>query len=524
MPHNISRRTFLRGVTASGLVLAGPMLWDQPAAAGTAGPSQLHLQYGADASRQMNVSWATDGSVRRPRLRLGTPHGGFGRTVDAETRSYADGQNGVATVTQHAQVGGLRPDADYIYEVSHDGAAPVRGAFTTAPTGRVPFRFTSFGDLGSGNPIWSKSSINAITAIHQVEQFAPTVHLLNGDLSYANVNQANQPAVWTDFMNNMAVSARNRPWMPALGNHEVEAGNGDLGYNAYHNRFELPDNRTAFRGNWYSFQVGSVLFISLDNNDVVYQNGGGQDPNTLQALYIRGYSNGLQTRWLRRTLAQARADHGIDWIVAYMHQPAISSSASGSGGDLGIREEFMGLFYEYGVDLVLAGHDHDYERSYLLHGTDSPLLRPRVVTTDTRIVDTSRGLVHLILGGGGTSSHDDVYGAPAPDGSGEPIAQVYTKPAAFKAVADASEVASWSAVRDPDAAHPWGLAVFDVDPGHHAGSQTSITMTYYHTPAATADNPFPAPIPFDTFTAVRPRRDGSFHTGRDGELALPAVH
>jgi len=111
----------------------------------------------------------------------------------------------------------------------------------------------------------------------------------------------------------------------------------------------------------------------------------------------------------------------------------------------------MNLFYEYGVDLVLAGHDHDHERSYLLHGTDSALLRPRVVTTDTRIVDTSHGLVHLILGGGGgTSSPDDVYGAPASDGSGEPVAQVYTKPAAFKDVADASEVASRSAVRDPD--------------------------------------------------------------------------
>jgi hypothetical protein len=509
--HTVSRRNFLRGVTASGLVLAGPVLWERPAtAAGTSAPSQIHLQYGNDPSRDMTVSWATDGSVRRPRLRLGRSRGGFDWVIEAQTRTYTDGINGVTTVTQHAEVHGLEPDTDYVYEVTHDGATPMRGAFRTAPSGRVPFRFTSFGDLGSGNPVWSKSSINAISAIAQVEQFAPAVHLLNGDLSYANVNQANMPAVWTDFMTNMAVSAQNRPWMPALGNHEVEAGNGTLGYNSYLTRFDLPDNHTPYRGNWYSFQVGSVLFVALDNNDVVYANDGGQDPTTLQALYIRGYSNGLQARWLQRTLEAARANHGIDWIVAYMHQPAMSSSASGSGGDLGIRQQFMNLFYEYDVDLVLAGHDHDYERSYLVHGTDTALLRPHVIDENTTVVDTSRGLVHIVLGGGGTSSHDDVYGAPDPAAGGVPIAQLYTEPGAFKAPADTTEDATWSAVRDPDTTHPWGLAVFDVDPGHGPGSQTSITMTYYHTPAATADNPFPAAVPYDSFTAVRPRRDGFF--------------
>jgi hypothetical protein len=66
------------------------------------------------------------------------------------------------------------------------------------------------------------------------------VHLLNGDLSYANVNQANMPAVWADFANNTMASAMNQPWMPALGNHEIEAGNGPLGYLSYQTRYSLP--------------------------------------------------------------------------------------------------------------------------------------------------------------------------------------------------------------------------------------------------------------------------------------------
>jgi hypothetical protein len=51
------------------------------------------------------------------------------------------------------------------------------------------------------------------------------------------------------------------------------------------------------------------------------------------------------------------------------------------------------------------------------------------------------------------------------------------------------------------------MATFDVDPGSHPGDQTKITVTFYHTPAATVANPFPAPVVFDTFTLSKPRGD-----------------
>jgi hypothetical protein len=494
-------------VTASGILLAGPTFWQQPAIAGAPGANQIHLTYGANPSTEMVVSWVTATSVSHPRVVLGTLIGGFGLSIPAETRSYTD-YSGVVTITQHARLFGLLPDTDYVYTVQSDGAAPVRGAFRTAPQGRVPFRFTSFGDIGSGNPAWSKSSLNAITATNQIEQFDPVVHILNGDLSYANVNQASMPAVWADFFGNTQPSAMNRPWMPTLGNHEVEAGNGPLGYLSYQTRYTLPGNgSSSYSGNWYSFQVGSVLFVALDNNDVVYENDGGVYLGTTNGPYLRGYSNGAQEAWLERTLAAANRNPTVDWIVAYMHQPAMSTSSSGSGSDLGIRQTWMPLFYQYGVDLVLSGHDHDYERSYQVKGTDAgTFLRPTVVSTDLTQVDTSKGLVHLVLGGGGTSSHDDVYGPPDTE-YGDPLtSQIYTAPQVYKAAANETEVATWSAVRDPNTTYPWGIAVFDVDPGKPGGN-TSITMTYYHTPAATASNLNPSPVAYDTFTAVRPRRD-----------------
>jgi len=159
-----------------------------------------------------------------------------------------------------------------------------------------------------------------------------------------------------------------------------------------------------------------------------------------------------------------------------MHQPAMSTSTSGSGSDMGIRETWMPLFYKYGVDLVLAGHDHDYERSFAVRGVDmndpdaAPTLRPTVVSFDTTEVDTSEGLVHVVLGGGGTSSHDDIYfGTDSAFGPYTPanglLSQVYNAPTTYKAVAQTTELATWSAVRDPNTTYPWGIGVFDVDPG-----------------------------------------------------------
>lgn len=71
---------------------------------------------------------------------------------------------------------------------------------------------------------------------------------------------------------------------------------------------------------------------------------------------------------------------------------------------------------------------------------------------------------------------------------------------------------------DPDTIHPWGIATFDLDPGDRPGGQTSISVHFYHTPAATAAAAYPAPILFDSFTMSKQRRDGFLHNhGQQGQ-------
>jgi Purple acid Phosphatase, N-terminal domain/Calcineurin-like phosphoesterase len=557
---SLTRRQILVGAGGSGLLAAaGPLTVlgaARPASAsggasdGT--PEQIHLTWGADPASSVTVSWASPGQANGARVLL-SRGGGFGRTVRAVQRTYTDGINGETVWTYHAQITGLAPDTEYSYTVTadNDGSSPPFSAsLRTAPAGRAPFRFTSFGDLATPNTQWVLSYGQSAYAVAAVESFRPLFHMLNGDLCYGDLNPTSQPEVWRDFGNNNQTSAANRAWMPCPGNHEVEFDNGPQGFTSYLTRYLLPDNGLPwFRGRWYSFQVGSVLFISLDADDVVFQDAGAfvAGPTALTpvastgnapiepgtSFYIHGYSGGAQTAWLERTLAAARSDPSIDWIIAQMHQIACSSSATGNGSDLGIRQEWLPLFDRYQVDLVLNGHDHDYERSFPCRGFDAVVgtevatgapvqtLRPHPVTTDdTGVFDTSKGTVHLVLGCGGTDANLDDYGLDKADGL--PQAKVFTHPnrpaltstpdVYARAAADAVEDATWSARRDTSTGY--GIAVFDVDPGV-PGGMTSITVTQYHAVGADPVNPTTgepgAPTPnyteFETFTLVRPRSD-----------------
>jgi alkaline phosphatase D len=563
-------------------------------------PEQIHLTFGADPSTEVTVSWASPQPEVTPQVTISPAVGG--QTVfNATTLTYTDGLSGEVVNCYHVPLTGLTPATQYSYTVA-DAATPsvtFSSSFTTTNSGRFAFAFTSFGDLGTpgagatytlangttiSSSTYSESQWNAYNAVGEVEVLTPLFHLLNGDLCYGDketINSSGQtttgistvqpaPEVWRDFALNIQRSAANRPWMPCLGNHEAELDNGTYGYNSYLTRFMLPGNGTGFPGSFYSFQVGSVLFISLDANDVCYQGAGAYNvgfiattdaegnaipaadhvynqyytgtftPNANGTLSPGGTSPNAQTQWLESTLAAARAGTTVDWIVVQMHQSALSSS-SDNGSDAGIRQAWVPLFDQYQVDLVLNGHDHDYERSYPVRGfAPSPypgtstwkgtantswpsnyiyntsgqtVHAPNsgaVVNTFTPLVaagagagtasnpfNTTLGTVYMVLGGGGTNKRDNTYlsgtanvttfaqirvGAvlgSASDPNG-------TIAAGSKPLSDATEPCAWSAAKDTTDAY--GIALFSVDPGVQGGD-TTLTVTYYHAPTQTSGTP-----------------------------------
>jgi Calcineurin-like phosphoesterase/Purple acid Phosphatase, N-terminal domain len=473
----------------------------------------LHLQFGADASSEIVVSWHTLQPVRRPRVLLGRPDGRLEQVTLAMETSYTDAKAGQVVRAYHAKIGGLRPDTLYMYCALHDGAEPEFSTFRTAPRGRAAFTFTSFGDQGTPTaarkfhppegvtlprPLFVNDNLGSPAGADTtlgVERLQPLFHLFNGDLCYANLAE-DRVRAWWDFWTNNSRSARRRPWMPSPGNHENELGNGPIGYKAYQTYFSVPEaagQTDVTRGLWYAFTVGAVRVVSIANDDVCYQNGGDS--------YVRGYSQGAQKAWLERELAAARANRDIDWIVVCMHQVAISSVDKFNGADLGIREEWSPLFDRYGVDLVVCGHEHHYERSHPIRGHEAnQTLTPIPAATATDVIDTTQGTVHMVIGGGGTSQPSNelffdppqcrvivAVGAPDPKTGRRP--PVYVR-----------ELAPWSAVRN--AAHAYGFAAFDVDPGSRPGGMTQMKVTYYDVVGTDGQI-----APFETFTLRRPRRD-----------------
>jgi 3',5'-cyclic AMP phosphodiesterase CpdA len=513
-PTGVSRRTLLTTGTVAGVLGAGvgvggaallwshppgPDVWYRPDRTGAPPVSGLHLQFGRNASTELVVSWHTTDAIRNPRVMLGTPTSGFGSTVAAETRTYRDAKSNTEVRVNHARLSGLAPDTDYVYAAVHDGTTPELGTIRTAPAGRKPFRFTSFGDQSTprldkltdgqylNDNIGSPAAGDTTIAI---ERMAPLFNLVNGDLCYANL-ASDRIRTWSDWFANNSRSARYRPWMPAAGNHENEKGNGPIGYGAFQTYFAVPESGSnqEFHGLWYSFTAGSVRVISLQNDDIALQDAGNS--------YVHGYSGGEQRRWLESELAAARGDRDIDWLVVCMHQTAIST-AEANGADLGIRQEWLPLFDQYHVDLVLCGHEHHYERSHPLRGTLGTDTRtPIPVDSRTDLIDTTRGTVHLVIGGGGTSkpTNGKFYAdlrCRVITGVGELDPETGHKKPIY-----VMEDAPWSAFRDRD--NPYGFASFDVDPGQPGGN-TSIKVTHY-----AVTGPYGAVTPIDQFTLTRPR-------------------
>jgi 3',5'-cyclic AMP phosphodiesterase CpdA len=118
--------------------------------------------------------------------------------------------------------------------------------------------------------------------------------------------------------------------LPVVGNHDVVAGHGD----------ELAA-ALGMPGRWYAHEVGPVLFIGLDSTQV-------EEP--------------AQRAWLEQTLATSTSR----WRIVALHHPPFSAGMHGS--ELDAQQAFTPLFEQYGVQLVLSGHDHDYQRSHPIRG------------------------------------------------------------------------------------------------------------------------------------------------------------
>jgi hypothetical protein len=350
----LSRREFLhRAAVVSGAAAVGPYFWRQLAAAADTPIAGVHVTFGRNTASEMSVSWSTPGPVDAPFLEL------LGSRIPARTAQYA----GYPGYFHHAEINSLPAASEIAYRLGHGGAVAPSSAstFRTGPDRRQAFTFTAFGDQGTDSPPIGQPPKQPSMNADLARRFAPSFHLIVGDLAYANGDQQ----IWDDWFAMVEPMVRTTPWMPTIGNHEIEsqvtgsAGGswGAFGYDPYRTRFTLPPNGADdLRGCYYAFRYGSVHVVCIDNNDV-----NAEIKNNI------GYTGGRQQQFVERELTAARADPDVDFIVVSMHQCAFSSSTK-HGSDEGVRRAWFELFHRYSVDLVLQGHDHTYERTHAMVG------------------------------------------------------------------------------------------------------------------------------------------------------------
>jgi hypothetical protein len=135
------------------------------------------------------------------------------------------------------------------------------------------------------------------------------------------------------------------PAYPAIGNHEYKTDEGQ----PYLDVYSLWDValRAEHAERYYSFDYGDVHFVALDSN-----------PEMLLSVLLEDEeADDTMLDWLRADLAASDKP----WKIAFFHHPPYSSGEHGS--DVLSRDLMSGVLEEGGVDLVVAGHDHHYERA-----------------------------------------------------------------------------------------------------------------------------------------------------------------
>ena len=300
-------------------------------------PRQIVLTWQHDPATSMTLTWRTDTEGEKSLVYFSSDE-----SLDIEDYERLEAQTFTFEETagwiHSAELTDLMPGATYWAVLETDGSRSDKFSFRTAPEKAEDIVFV----IGSD----AQHLRTQIHVIREVFERAaaedPDFFVYSGDFVNAELSDYEWDIffdTWHELM--ITDEGRRIPIVPAPGNHEVVAGYGGTKESAvfYYNRFFLPEPES-----YYVLQYGPDLTIfSLNSNHTATIDGD-------QLVWLEG----------------ALEEHGdSEWIVAHYHDGSWWDAETMHAK---IRNYWVPLFEEYGVDIVHSGHSHSYMKSVPVYG------------------------------------------------------------------------------------------------------------------------------------------------------------
>ncbi|KAG5255174.1 calcineurin phosphoesterase family protein [Salix suchowensis] len=289
-------------------------------------PQQVHISLAGH--KQMRVSWVSNEKSSQSMVEYGTSPGRYSNRSQGESTSYSYLFYSSGKI-HHTVIGPLEDNTVYYYRCGGEG--PEYKLKT--PPAEFPVMFAVAGDLGQTG--WTK------TTLDHIDRCKYDVHLLPGDLSYADYVQHR----WDTFAELVEPLASTRPWMVTQGNHEKESILFFKdGFQSYNSRWKMPFEESGSSSNlYYSFEVAGAHIIMLGS-------------------YTDYDEHSDQYNWLKADVAKVDRKK-TPWLLVLFHVPWYNSNEAHQGEGDRMMAAMEPLLHAASVDVVLAGHVHAYERA-----------------------------------------------------------------------------------------------------------------------------------------------------------------
>jgi acid phosphatase type 7 len=345
-------------------------------ATASAAPGAVRLSFVDDPSTSMAVSWNAPAGTTEGRVELWTTKKDGPTVVRARLQPF-----GPREVVAEALLRGLRPSTLYRYRVGDEaGGFSPSYSFRTAPPTRPDCgrsRFVVVGDTRSGSPDPHKGAARSWPALlTRAASHLPGFILHTGDIVRSGRRQEN----WSDHLAVSSPVSALIPILYTLGNHDTGPGAGERAN--FNRALALPRSSRALGGSgtedYYAFHHGNALFVVLSTESFLE----GRSPMADQA------------RWMDRVLGSTPAR----WRIVLLHRPMRTGArlVGHRPDEIGQNRALQPVLDRHHVDLVLAGHNHFYER----------------------FAPSAAGTVHVTTGGGGAP----VIPFPGPTSAERPVA------------------------------------------------------------------------------------------------------